>query len=68
MTKRGKSKKRNKTIADKAIERDGKCMLCGTSIGLVAHHIIPIVDSGTDTMDNMITLCEKTPLALSSLA
>ncbi len=58
MTKRSNSS-RNKTLVENAIKRDGKCMLCGTTEGLAVHHIIPIADGGTDTIDNMITLCDK---------
>ncbi len=57
MTKR--STMRNKTLVENAIKRDGKCMLCGTTEDLSVHHIIPIADGGTDTIDNMITLCDK---------
>lgn len=50
---------RDSGLVKKVIERDRKCMLCGTSNELVVHHIIPLTDGGTDNLDNMITLCDR---------
>lgn len=34
-----------------------KCVICGKTSNLHVHHIIPRVNSGTHTMDNLVTLC-----------
>ncbi|RLG19529.1 hypothetical protein DRN74_06725 [Candidatus Micrarchaeota archaeon] len=41
--------------------RDGyRCQQCGaTNVRLHAHHIIPLSQGGTNTLDNLITLCEE---------
>jgi transposase-like protein len=50
---------RDPSLISKVTDRDGRCMLCGTTKDLVVHHIIPLVDGGSDTVNNMVTLCEK---------
>lgn len=52
-------KLRNQSLIKKVTERDGRCVLCGATKDLVAHHITPLTDGGLDTIDNMVTLCEK---------
>ena len=36
---------------------DGKCTLCGSANELEVHHIKPIRIRGSDSMENMTTLC-----------
>lgn len=41
-------------------ERDGhKCVECGSSSQLEAHHVFPVCDGGTPSMDNLVTLCRE---------
>jgi hypothetical protein len=42
-----------------AIGRDGKCLKCGTSENLIAHHIIPRHVNGKDELNNLATLCRS---------
>ena len=35
------------------------CVLCATTENLHHHHVIPKVRGGTDSEDNLITVCEK---------
>ena len=42
-----------------AISRDGKCLKCGTSENLIAHHIIPRHVNGKDELNNLATLCRS---------
>ncbi|HEW92170.1 MAG TPA: HNH endonuclease [Thermotogaceae bacterium] len=45
---------------EQVLWRDGyKCQHCGTTIKLQIHHIIPRNKGGTDTLNNLITLCAK---------
>jgi hypothetical protein len=36
-----------------------KCAVCGSKKGLVAHHKIAWIEGGTDTLDNLVALCNK---------
>lgn len=49
----------SRTIKAIALKRDeGKCRKCGVlSLGLEAHHIIPVCYGGKETIDNYIMLC-----------
>ena len=56
--------KRNqwRELRKKCLERDGyKCYRCEkiskSGQGLSAHHIIPRIDDGPNTLDNLVTLC-----------
>lgn len=33
------------------------CMICGFDIAIVTHHVIPLRDGGTNTLDNLAILC-----------
>lgn len=49
-----------KQISKSIKERDGfTCQVCGNDDWLEVHHIIPRIMGGTDTDDNLITLCKK---------
>lgn len=49
---------RNYTITKAAKERDGyHCQVCGTTLALRVHHIIPLVVGGLDILSNTITYC-----------
>ena len=39
------------------LHRDGKCMGCGTTLGLSPHHIKSRGSGGEDAMENVISLC-----------
>lgn len=44
----------------KRVVKEAKCCeLCGSSRTLEAHHIIPLVCGGTDTIDNLIAICGR---------
>ena len=40
------------------IRDGGKCHVCG-GVGSDPHHIIPLGSSGSDDLDNLMTLCRK---------
>lgn len=51
---------RDRTLAERVKERDGHtCNECGTTSNLHAHHIVPLNRGGSDTMGNMVTLCQS---------
>ena len=53
------SKTRSKSLISQVMIRDlGLCCCCGFAADEV-HHIIPLAMGGTDTIDNMITLCSE---------
>ena len=56
-----KSNRLDENIRKAVILRDGcKCMECGkTNIKLEVHHINPRRKNGSNTLGNLITLCEK---------
>lgn len=56
-----KSNRLDENIRKAVILRDGcKCMECGkTNIKLEVHHINPRRKNGSNTLENLITLCEK---------
>lgn len=52
--------KRTQTEPMKQILREAKrCELCGSSRTLEAHHIIPLVCGGPDSLDNLVAVCGK---------
>jgi len=43
-----------------ALMRDGsRCVRCGATEGLAAHHVVPVAEGGTMALDNLTTLCER---------
>ena len=38
---------------------DGRCIECGSTQGVVAHHVVPLMEGGTHEPDNGVTLCSK---------
>lgn len=56
-----KSNRLDENLRKATIMRDGnKCMECGKSNRVLeAHHIVPRRLKGSDTVDNLITLCDK---------
>jgi len=52
--------KRNATLPEKVKERDNHiCQNCKSDKeSLEAHHIVPLANGGSDTMDNMVALCD----------
>ena len=56
-------KDRHRKSYNKLIDEVGKCELCGSTRGLEAHHVIPIVAQfagiDLDTEDNIIICCSS---------
>ena len=50
-------RQRTKNMVD-CIEKAGKCELCGSTKGLEAHHIIPVVVQDYDSPENLLCVCE----------
>lgn len=48
---------RKQGLVRACVDRDGFCQRCCRGDRLCTHHVIPIADDGSDTLDNMITLC-----------
>jgi len=47
-------------IRRQILDRDKhRCQVCGRADQLHVHHIIPALDGGLDTPDNLITLCAR---------
>jgi 5-methylcytosine-specific restriction enzyme A len=45
-------------IRQRVLRRDGfACTQCQATIGLEIHHRIPLIEGGTDQLDNLQTLC-----------
>lgn len=56
----GEIKKHKAWIRNQAIKKYGnKCELCGYSLVVEAHHIIPKKDNGKHEVDNLIVLCSN---------
>ena len=53
-------KRMDNTLRLSIIERDGNvCSVCSGSKTLEVHHIIPRSEGGSDSRENLITLCKK---------
>lgn len=54
---------RNKKKANDLLIKQAKCELCGSSVGLEVHHVIPLAaqlpNMDLDTEENMIVVCKK---------
>lgn len=48
-------------MARNVTARDGSCRLCGGTNRLSAHHVIPRAENGSDTPENLVTLCVGCP-------
>jgi hypothetical protein len=46
-------------FAYNVIQRDEKCVNCGSIKNLQAHHIIPVSEGGSDDLENGKALCEE---------
>jgi len=47
-------------LVEFCLERDNfKCVHCGNDVNLVIHHIVFLINNGTNDISNLITLCEK---------
>ena len=40
------------------LEKHNKCAKCGRTIGLEVHHITPVIQGGTDSIENLEVLCD----------
>lgn len=46
-------------LKDYVISEDGnECVKCGSNTSLEIHHIIPYIDGGDDSFQNLVTLCK----------
>jgi 5-methylcytosine-specific restriction endonuclease McrA len=56
----------NTSIRNKIKARDGyRCRLCGSSVQLEVHHVVPISRGGHPTDENnLVTLCHQCHLAM----
>lgn len=52
-----KKKVKCKANLKRAVDRDKRCLACGSNKDLSAHHICPRSLQGGDEMSNLITLC-----------
>jgi hypothetical protein len=44
----------------KVLKRDNyRCVVCGSTDGMVVHHIVPLEISKDNSMDNLTTLCHE---------
>ncbi len=51
---------KHKALASSIFERDGhRCVACGSLDNLTLDHIVPISKGGSDTEDNLQTLCKS---------
>lgn len=49
-----------KTVTKNVKERDGgRCVDCGSTVGVQSHHIIPVSKGGSNHGFNLICLCER---------
>ncbi|RDV80741.1 RNA-guided endonuclease IscB [Ammonifex thiophilus] len=44
---------------EKVLNRDGACVLCGSTEKLQRHHLVPRAKGGTDTPENQVLLCAE---------
>ena len=44
-------------IRRRVIARDGCCRVCGSTVTLEVHHVVPLVEGGSSRMDNLVLLC-----------
>ena len=44
-------------VARAVTARDGRCVRCGSTHYLSAHHVIPRAQGGPDTPENLVSLC-----------
>lgn len=51
--------KRDKTKMSRLVADVGRCEFCGSTRGLEAHHIVPIVCGGDNSDENLIVCCVK---------
>ena len=58
--------KREQTVnMRKVIQENVKCELCGSRRNLEAHHIIPIVYGGDDSLENLLCVCASCHVKLT---
>jgi 5-methylcytosine-specific restriction endonuclease McrA len=50
-------KHRSKQAQLDVLQRDGRCIWCGSTTALVGHHIASWGSSGNDNSENIVTLC-----------
>ena len=58
--------KRHQTTAMvEVMNNNTKCELCGSPRDLQAHHIIPVICGGPDTIENILCVCRKCHVLLT---
>ena len=53
------SKNGYKKICELVDERDGSCVICGSTYGIHHHHIVFRSALGSDTLENLVCVCWK---------
>lgn len=48
-----------KQLRAAALARDERCVRCGRTDRLAAHHVVPVAEGGVNTLDNLTILCER---------
>lgn len=48
-----------KSAREKVLNRDGACVLCGSTEKLQRHHLVPRSKGGSDTPENQVLLCAE---------
>lgn len=51
--------KRDKEIRRRCLRDKPNCSRCYVAVRLVVHHIVALADGGSDTLDNVDTLCHN---------
>ena len=60
MTRRRQDQADYQRLYSSVLERDGwRCQLCGTRINLHLHHQVFRSQGGSDSQENLITLCAE---------
>lgn len=48
-----------RSLARACIDRDGNCLICGSTHRLTANHIIGRAQRGPDALENLMTMCGR---------
>ena len=51
--------KESKRLARRVKARDGGCRVCGSTVRLAAHHLVPLSHGGTNDPANVGALCQS---------
>jgi len=56
--RRNGSTRRWREIRLRALMRDKRCVVCGSTEYLEVHHVVSVADGGRDKLSNLRTLCD----------